>query len=199
MMGSGANFGALTSRMPIYELWRQATGSSSAATAFLVAQFCALCFSVNAMQQTASRMTWAFAQDGGLFGAKRLSAIHQRLEVPLWALIANAVVVFVIGCIYLGSVVAFNAVIGCCIILQMTSFAIPIMLLLVQKRNTVVLPENRPFKHPSWLGWSANITVVGFAIIEIVFFTFPPAIPVSGSTMSTYIPMWRTLYVLIHS
>jgi choline transport protein len=174
--------------MPIYELWRQATGSTAATTAFLTALVTMLCFVVLAVQQTASRMTWAFARDYAVIGAGHIGKTHATLEVPVWALVANSVIVFLVGCIYLGSLVAFNAIIGSSIILQMVSFAIPIALLLVNKRPEHLLPDNRPFKLPSVVAWIANITVVVFALIEIVFFCLPPAIPVTSSTMSMYRP-----------
>lgn len=172
--------------MPIYELWRQALRSPEAATVFCVFLLMALMFTVNAIVQTSSRMTWAFAQDGGFFGSKRVSAVHPTLQVPLWALLANGVIVAILGCIYLGSAVAFNAIIGTSLIMQMISFAIPTVLLMVQKRDSRYLPEDRSFKLPNWLGWLANSVVAAFAVIEVIFFDFPPAIPVSGSTMSTY-------------
>ncbi|KIW64822.1 hypothetical protein PV04_09729 [Phialophora macrospora] len=170
--------------LPIYELWRQATKSGGAATVFLVATFLVLLFAINAMQQTASRMTWAMANDGGMFGANYISKIHPSLEVPVWALFANAFVVLVAGCIFLGSAIAFNAIIGTSIILQVFSFAIPAALLILRRRSPEVLPSKRPFKLPSWLGYSANALTVVTAIVEVIFYDFPPAIPVDGSTMN---------------
>lgn len=170
--------------MPIYELWRQATRSNGAATAFMCATLTIGLFTINAMQQTASRMTWALAQDGGLFGAKYLASIHPKLDVPVWSLVANAVVVLILGCIYLGSSVAFNAIIGCSIILQMISYCVPILLLMMPGKREECLPANRAFKVPKWVGLGANTVVVGFTVIEVVFFVFPPAIPVTRSSMS---------------
>ncbi|KAH8743154.1 amino acid/polyamine transporter I [Diaporthe sp. PMI_573] len=170
--------------MPIYDLWRQSTKSPTAATVFLVALLCIVFFAINAMVQTASRLTSVFALDGGLLGGHYLSHVDPKLGVPVRALVANAVVIFVLGCIYLGSITAFNAIMGSAIILQMISFAITAFLLIVQKRPSTLLPPNRSFKMPDWLGWVTNFVVVAFAIVELVFFNFPPAIPVSGSSMN---------------
>ncbi|KAI5252861.1 amino acid transporter [Aureobasidium subglaciale] len=78
--------------MPIYELWRQATNSSAAATAFLVALLAIVCFVINAVQQTSSHLIWAFGRDNGLLFSKHLAQMHLGLEVAVWALLANAAV-----------------------------------------------------------------------------------------------------------
>lgn len=170
--------------MPIYELWRQATGSATAATVFLVVLVVIIFFAVNAVQQTASRMTWAFARDGALPARIWLAAVHTTLEVPVWSLVANAFVIFLCGCIYLGSTAAFTAVIGSSLILQVLSFTMPAMLLLWRKRSVSVLPMNRPFRLPRLVGWTANVLVIIFGVLFTVFFSFPAAMPVSGSSMS---------------
>ncbi|EXJ83064.1 hypothetical protein A1O1_06682 [Capronia coronata CBS 617.96] len=170
--------------LPIYPLWRQAIKNDTAATIFLVATLGVLLFAINAIQQTASRMTWALANDKGIVFSKYLSRIHPTLEVPVWALLANAFVVLVVGCIYLGSVIAFNAIIGTSIILQVFSFAMPAALLLFRRRSSAVLPPQRAFKLPTWLGYTVNILTVVTAIVEIIFYDFPPALPVTGSSMN---------------
>jgi choline transport protein len=58
---------------------------------------------VNAMQQTASRMTWALARDDALVFSTQLSKVHRRLNVPVQALVFNGAVVLLIGCLYMAS------------------------------------------------------------------------------------------------
>ena len=171
-------------RMPIFELWRQATSSVASATAFLVSLVVILFFVINAMQQTASHMIMALGRDDGLIFHKQLSNIHPVLEVPVWGLLANAGCVLITGCLYLASSAAFNALINSSIILQMLSFAIPCFMLLLQRRSKSVLPEDRVFKAPEWIGWLSNVIVIVSAIIQTVFFSFPTTYPVSGSNMS---------------
>jgi amino acid transporter len=170
--------------MPIYELWRQATNSSAAATAFLVALLIILLFIINAIQQTSSHLIWAFGRDNGLFFSRYLARMHIGLGVPVWALVANAAVVFLAGCIYLASTAAFSALINTTLVLQMVSFAIPCALLMLHGRSDQSLPKDRWFRMPHWLGWIANATTVIFAMIELVFFDLPTSIPTSGSSMS---------------
>lgn len=103
--------------MPIYELWRQATQSTTAAIIFRVCLFLIVLFTINAVMQTASRMTWAFALDGALIGSEHLASIRPLLQVPVWSYVLNAIVVCILGRIYLGSTIAFNADMGSSIIL----------------------------------------------------------------------------------
>ena len=60
-------------------------------------------FALNASQQTASRLTWSFARDDALILSSKIGKLNRGLGVPVWGLIFNSVVVFIIGCVYLGS------------------------------------------------------------------------------------------------
>jgi len=177
----------LDQTMPIYELWRQATGSQTAATVFVILLLLIVFFAINAVQQTASHLIWAFGRDNGLIFSSKLAEMHPNLEVPVWALLANAFVVFIAGCICLGSAAAFNALINTGVILQIVSFAIPCVLLMFRGRSEKFLLKDRWFKMPSWLGWIANATVPVFALIELVFFDLPTSIPTTGSSMSKFL------------
>jgi len=90
-------------RVPVYEIWRQATQSNTAATVFLILLTLAAVFALNATHQTASRLTWSFARDDALLGSKWLSRVDSKQQVPVLALLFNFAVMFIIGCIYLGS------------------------------------------------------------------------------------------------
>lgn len=67
--------------------------------------------------RSASRLTWAFARDDAMAFSRFISRIHPKLDVPVWALIFNDFVVFVLSCISLGSTTAFNVLIGASIVL----------------------------------------------------------------------------------
>lgn len=136
------------------------------------------------LMQTASRLTWSFARDNALLGSRYIGHIHPILEVPVWALVVNGAVIFIIGCIYLGSTTAFNAFIGTGLILQQITYAIPAAVLLYGKRSSHLLPTNRPFKLWDSVGWIANFFTVGFAIIVVVFYNLPVVMPVEASNMS---------------
>lgn len=141
-------------------------------------------FALNGSHQTASRLTWSFARDNAMFGSQWLNKISPKQEVPIAALIFNFIIMFVIGCIYLGSTSAFNAFIGTGLILQHVTYALPAALLIFRKRSSLWLPQTRSFRLPSIIGWTANIITVLFAIFVLIFYCFPVALPVTGSNMS---------------
>ncbi|KAF6796391.1 choline transport, partial [Colletotrichum sojae] len=112
----------LASSLPILEIWSQATGSSAAATVFVVTLSVCGCFACAAALQTASRLTWSFARDDAIVFSFFLSKINPRLGVPVNALLVNSALVFVLGCVFLGSSTAFNALVATGLILQQVSF-----------------------------------------------------------------------------
>ena len=169
---------------PIYEIWIQGANSLGAGTVFMMILFIAAVMALIAVQQTASRLTWALARDNALLGSKWLSRIHPRWEVPIWALIVNNVVAGILGCIILGSSSVFNALIGTGLILQQITYAFPAALLLYRGRSKVLLPPNRPFKLQWGIGYLANFLTVAFAVIVLVFYDFPVVLPVTSGNMS---------------
>lgn len=140
-------------------------------------------FSLTAGQLTASRLTWAFARDNGLILSRHIGRMHPSLDVPVWAIVFNSTVVFIIGCIYLGSSTAFNAIVGTGQVLQQITFGFPAALLLYRRRSVVWLPSTRSFKL-GWFGWIANVLTLVYAFVVLVFFSFPPVLPVTGLNMS---------------
>jgi choline transport protein len=173
----------LESPVPIFGIFLQATGSQNGATAMTVFLLLTGYFALNATIQTASRLTWSFARDEGLVFSKQLGHIHPSLGVPVWALLANAFVVFIMGCIYLGSTVAFNAIVGTCLILMHLSIAVPVLLLMLRRRDPAYLPAKGHWNMGAF-GWFFNFWSVAWALIILVFYCFPSAKPVSGSTMN---------------
>ena len=165
-------------------MWRQATRSGTAATVFIVLLLFAAFFALNATHQTASRLTWSFARDDAIVGSRWLNKVDPKQQVPIAALAFNFAVMFIIGCIYLGSTSAFNAFIGTGLILQHVTYAFPALLLMVRRRSSTWLPNTRGFRLPSPLGWAANMLTVGFAVLVVVFYDFPTVVPVTGSSMS---------------
>lgn len=167
-------------------MWFQATRSEAAATAFIVLLWCGAVFALIGAQQTASRLTWSLARDRAIIGCQWLSEMHPKLEVPVWSLIFNFVIMFIIGCIYLGSSSAFNAFIGSGLVLQHISYAFPAALIMYRGRSELWLPRDRSFRLPSVVGWTANGITIGFAILVLIFYDFPIVMPVTGSNMSKF-------------
>jgi choline transport protein len=151
---------------------------------FIVLLLLATVFALNATHQTASRLTWSFARDDALFGSRWLGKINEKHQVPIAALLFNFAIMFIIGCIYLGSTSAFNAFISTGLILQHVTYAFPAVLLMMRKRSAKWLPDSRPCRMPSIVGWAANVMTVVFAVLVLVFYDFPTVVPVTGTSMS---------------
>lgn len=191
-------FAADIVRFPIYEIWLQATRSGGAAIVFMLILFVAGVVALVAIQQTASRLTWSFARDNAVIGSKYLGRIHTGLNVPIWSLLANNSVVFIIGCIFLGSSTAFNAILSTGLILQQLTYAIPAALLMYQKRSSRFLPNDRPFRLYNPIGWAANFLTVVFAIIVLIFYSLPVVLPVNASNMSKpAYDVFRLVHILV--
>jgi len=169
--------------VPIYEIWNQATQSRTAATIFVILLLLTGVFALNASQQTASRLIFSFARDDALVFSNKIGLMHAGLGVPPYALLFNAVVIFIIGCIYLGSSTAFSAIIGTGLVLQQLTFAIPAGLLMYRKRAPEYLPSHGYFNLGKF-GWFINGVTVAWSALQLVLYNLPLMLPVDGTTMS---------------
>lgn len=166
---------------PLLEIFYLATDNKVGAICLLVFPLLCFTFACWAALTTSSRMTFAFARDGGLPVSKLWWQVHPKLEVPLNALLLNVGIVVAFGFIFLGSDVAFNAITASSVVALGVSYAIPIAANVAQGRNK--LPE-RAFTLPTWLGWTVNIIGLVYTTLTTVLFLFPPALPVDGTSMN---------------
>ncbi|KXH33429.1 hypothetical protein CNYM01_05065 [Colletotrichum nymphaeae SA-01] len=178
----------LSSPLPILEIWSQATGSSAAATTFVIVLSSCGCFACTGALQTASRLTWAFARDNAIVFSPFLCKIHPEMGVPVNALLVNWALIFALGCIFLASSTAFNALVATGLILQQVSFAFPAALALYHRSQggaafRRVLPR-RKFSMPPLIGAAANILTIVLGLLALVFYDFPVVMPVSASNMN---------------
>ncbi|KIW18243.1 hypothetical protein PV08_02531 [Exophiala spinifera] len=167
-----------------FETMTQSLRSLSFATVLSCGGIVMAFFALNAVQETASRLTWSFARDNGLVFSTHLERIHPRWQVPVWSLFATWGILATCGCIFLGSSTAFNALVNSAVVLQQLSFLIPIALLLYQKRDPKFLPSTRAFVLPRGIGFLVNVLAVVFTSVTTVFFSFPLTVPTAASTMN---------------
>ena len=178
---------------PLLEIFHLATSSKVGGICLLMFPLLCLVFAAIAVMTTSSRMVFAFARDGGLPASRVWWKVHPKLGVPLNALYLNVAIVLIFGCIYLGSTVAFNAIIASSVVALGLSYGIPIALLLAGGRSQ--LPE-RAFTLPGWLGWTVNIIGLVYTIVTTVLFLFPPALPVDGTTMNYCVVAFGIIIVI---
>lgn len=116
----------------------------------------------------------------------RLQSIHPRHKVPVKAAILCWAIIAILGFVYLGSTTAFNALVGCNVLLANISFAFPIALLLFGRRKYL-----KPSLFPlgNFLGPIINAVALVWIIFMVVFFDFPFTMPVHADNMSGPFPL----------
>lgn len=124
---------------------------------------------------------WSFSRDRGFPFSSYLSRVAPSpYGVPLWAHLFSSFWVAVLGLLYLGSSTAFGSLVTGCILMQYISYAIPVVLLMSQKRQ---LPQPGPFYLGNF-GWLANGILVVWSVFTLVFYSFPYVLPVTKGNMS---------------
>ncbi|KAK3624356.1 hypothetical protein LTR56_021074 [Elasticomyces elasticus] len=167
---------------PLGYILYHATGSRAGTVCLLLFPLICLLFANVSIMTTSSRMTYAFARDGGLPFSRILSRVHPKLDVPLESLALTNVVVLIFGCIFLGSTSAFNAIVSASVVALGLSYGIPVAINCLRGRK--MLPATRSFILPEWFAWFANLLGVAYVILTTVLFVFPPELPVTGSSMN---------------
>ncbi|KAF4868981.1 Choline transport protein [Colletotrichum siamense] len=111
-----------------------------------------------------------------------------RFGVPVNALIVNSALIFILGCVFLGSSTAFNALVATGLILQQVSFSFPAALALYHRFKGAaaferVLPRCK-FRLPQLVGVVANVLTIALGLIALIFYDFPVVIPATASNMN---------------
>lgn len=128
-----------------------------------------------------SRIAWAFARNKGWPFHRQLAKVAPHpFGVPIWAHLWSCLWVALLGCLYLGSSVAFNSFISGAILLQYLSYSMCVILLLIHGRENI---QHGPFWLGKW-GYVTNIVTVIWTFICLVFYSFPPAYPTTAKTMN---------------
>ncbi|PVH70722.1 amino acid transporter-like protein [Cadophora sp. DSE1049] len=179
---------------PLLQIFYNATGNKAGAICLLIFPLMCLLFATTSIMTTSSRMTYAFARDGGLPISRVFAKVHPRLGLPLNALYLNVALVLIFGCIFLGSSSAFNAIISASVVALGVSYGIPIAINCIRGRG--MLPETRPFRLSPLVGWTANLIGIVYVIITTVLFLFPPELPVTGTNMNYCVVVFFIILVI---
>ncbi|KAK0826559.1 hypothetical protein LTR03_017165 [Friedmanniomyces endolithicus] len=167
---------------PLGYILYHATGSKAGTVCLLLFPLVCLLFAAISIMTTSSRMTYAFARDGGLPFSRFFARVHPKLDVPLESLALTNLVVLIFGLIFLGSSSAFNAIVSASVVALGLSYGIPVAINCLRGRK--MLPATRHFILPEWFGWFANLLGVSYVLLTTVLFVFPPGLPVTGSSMN---------------
>lgn len=208
----------INSILPIVEIYYQATGNKSL-SAFM--QSCCIItgmicgFSSSTWQ---NRVLWSVSRtylnlyNGDIRKPKRkvlekLSTISSPVGIPLYAHVISHFFVLVVGCIFMGSDTAFNAIISACICILYLSYAIPCAILVFYKgRDSFmknIIQEQRSLgisPHSIYRGFFAlipHILAICWATFCLVMFAFPNTLPVTGGNMNYVCVVYGIVAALI--
>lgn len=92
---------------------------------------------------TASRMTWAFARDGGIPFSSVIKYVSKNRKVPTVAILVVTGIAALLTLIYIGSYTAFNDVISLTITGFYSSYLIPASFLLYHRVKGHIMPHKQ--------------------------------------------------------
>ncbi|BCS28444.1 uncharacterized protein APUU_70014S [Aspergillus puulaauensis] len=167
---------------PLAEIYLEATNSTAATVCLLIFPMVCLVFGTLGIMATSTRMVYAFARDGGLPFSRIFARVHPRWGIPVNALLLTNAIVVIFGLVYLGSTSALNAILSAAVISLTLSYAVAPAINCIRRRS--MLPPNRAFVLPEWLGWTCNLVGIAYALVIAVFLLFPPVSDVTGSSMN---------------
>lgn len=179
---------------PIAEIYRQATGSNAGATGLLALILICIGLTIVGLFITSGRTLWALARDGAAPFPGVFSRVDAKLKMPLWSTIATAVLVTLLGCIYVGNTTAFNAFVGSFVLLSSSSFLACIFPNLLTGRKNVV---PGPFRLRGWLGFVLNAVSCAYMLVFFVIYSFPSALPTTAASMNYASLLWGGFTIII--
>ena len=169
------------SPFPIAAIYQQATGSTAGATGLLVVLLFPILLTVTGVYITCGRTLWALARDRATPFPNTLGKVSPKLNMPFAATLTCGGVVTVLGAIYVGSTTAFNAFVGCFILLTTASYTAAILPNLLTKRKNIIYG---PFHMKGALGFIMNFVACAYMIVWFVIYNFPYALPTSAQSMN---------------
>ncbi|CEP64994.1 Bio5p LALA0_S16e00254g [Lachancea lanzarotensis] len=189
--------------LPILEIYYQATQNRNLS---VFMQCCCISTGLTcgvASVTWQSRILWSIGRDFSKLSPHKpvsrktlgfFGKVNSSLKAPLNAHLFSQVVVAIIGCIFMGSTTAFNAIITACITLLLLSYAIPCVILLwVGKRAFYVRIQTelseigvsiKRLPNVGISGLIPNILTICWALFCLVFLSFPYSLPVSSGNMN---------------
>ncbi|CAG8908874.1 unnamed protein product [Penicillium egyptiacum] len=184
LMFSVQDYGSLADThtgLPLAELFWQATSTRGGAFGLVFMVWIALGPCVIGSQLSTGRVFWAFARDEGLPLSKIWARVNPKLGSPFNAQLCVAVIVGLLGCIYLGSSTAFNAMMSSAVTINNFAYLVPILTNVLLFRRTM---HRGPFFMGQKFGMTVNIIAVAWLVFAIIFFSFPYQMPVTVSNMN---------------
>ncbi|KAI0708361.1 amino acid transporter [Earliella scabrosa] len=165
--------------IPIAQLYYDAVGprlTIMCLTVIALAQFMAAVTAFTA----SSRLFYALARDDAFPMKWRYIALN-RFQAPYFGVWTSVVIGCVISCAYIGSSVAFNAILSSAAIAVMLGYLQPIIIRVFWPDTS--LPERGPFSLGGW-SWSINLGGFLFTIFVCILFLLPTSHPTNAENMN---------------
>lgn len=166
---------------PTAEIYRQATGSNAGAIGLIAVLFLATFPTLIGTFVTGGRMWWSLARDNAIPFSSYFAQVHPTLNCPVRATVAMSALVTCLGCIYIGSTTAFQALISSFIVLSSLSYFGAIFPHVLSGRRNMV---PGPFYMGQKLGMAVNIVSLMYISVTVVFFCFPFVLPATVQNMN---------------
>ncbi|KAI1030015.1 hypothetical protein LB504_010448 [Fusarium proliferatum] len=145
------------SQFPLAEIYLQATGSADGTICLLILMQICIGLTIVGLYITCGRTLWALSRDGATPWPSVFSNFNLRFDAPINATMASAVLVTLMGCIYVASKTAFNAIIGSYVLMSSSAYTAAILPHLVTGRRNVVYGPIRMGRKLG-LGWLDLVT-----------------------------------------
>ncbi|TKA78029.1 hypothetical protein B0A49_06890, partial [Cryomyces minteri] len=166
---------------PLAEVYLQATSSKGGALGLLILIYLPLTCGFFGNFITCGRMLWTLGRDGATPFSGTVGAIHPTHKNPFNATLICGIICTILGCIYVGSITAFNAFVGSFVIFSTLSYIAAILPHLLTKRRYVI---PGPFWMPGWIGYVVGGIGCAYIVVFDVIYCFPYAMPVSAASMN---------------
>ncbi|KAJ5384768.1 Amino acid/polyamine transporter I [Penicillium concentricum] len=166
---------------PTAEIYRQATGSNAGAIGLIAVLFLATFPTLIGTFVTGGRMWWSLARDNATPFSNYFAQVHPTLNCPVRATVAMSALVTCLGCIYIGSTTAFQALISSFIVLSSLSYFGAIFPHVLSGRGNMV---PGPFYMGQKLGMAVNIVSLLYISVTVIFFCFPLVLPATVQNMN---------------
>ncbi|KAF8909728.1 amino acid transporter [Gymnopilus junonius] len=177
--------------IPIAQLYFDAVGKRLSLMCIVViglAQFMAAATAFTA----SSRLFYALARDNAL-PFKRQFMFLNRFQAPFLGVWLSVFIGCVISCAYIGSIIAFNAILSSAAISVMLGYLQPIVIRVFWPS---AMKERGPFHLGKW-SHAINIASFAFTVFICVLFILPTAHPVNQSNMNYAIVSVGGIFLIV--
>jgi len=177
--------------IPIAQLYYDAVGIHLTILSLIIiasAQF----FAATTAFTASSRLFYSLARDNAIPAKSHFMRLN-RFQAPFVGVWTSVLVGIVISCAYIGSAVAFNAILSSAAIAVMLSYGMPILCRVLWPD---ALGERGPFRLGKY-SWIINFISIAFTIFVCILFILPTTVPVSSINMNYSIVAIGGLLILI--